>query len=50
MGIYNKLAEDINEVDIIIAGGTSLPISYPPFSTSQMMHQKNDQTSIGSIY
>ena len=27
MGIYNKLADDINEVDIIIAGGMSLPIS-----------------------
>ena len=22
MGIYNKLADDINEVDVIIAGGT----------------------------
>jgi hypothetical protein len=32
MGIYNKLADDINEVDIIIAGGTSLPRSLSPSS------------------
>lgn len=24
MGIYNKLADDINEVDVIIAGGMSI--------------------------
>jgi hypothetical protein len=29
MGIYNKLADDIDEVDIIIAGGLSTPL--PPF-------------------
>jgi hypothetical protein len=29
MGLYTKLADDIDEVDVIIAGGTSLLFIFP---------------------
>jgi hypothetical protein len=29
MGIYNKLADDIDEVDVIIAGGKSFARHFP---------------------
>jgi hypothetical protein len=30
MGVYTKLADDVNEVDVIIAGGTVLFCPAPP--------------------
>lgn len=36
MGIYNKLAEEIDEVDVIIAGGTFMSVFAPMCSLTDV--------------
>jgi hypothetical protein len=42
MGIYKKLADEIDEVDIIIAGGTLVPTLFTTYApTNTFFHRRN---------